>query len=218
MQASRPGTDEMTDASTVAASSERHRLWEDVFAMLLGTLLVSIGIALYTKATLLTSGAAGLALLLQFATGINFGILFFALNLPFYWLAIRRMGWRFALRTFIAVGLVSAFSWATPGWVRIESVDPIYAALAGGSLMGLGLLALFRHRTGLGAVNILALYLQETHGIRAGWFQLGVDALILLGALFLLPMDKVLISLAGAAVLNLILAVNHKPGRYMGVS
>jgi uncharacterized membrane-anchored protein YitT (DUF2179 family) len=208
----------MTDAATAMETGERHRFYEDVFAMLLGTLLVSIGIVLYTKATLVTSGAAGLALLLQVATGVNFGILFFAINLPFYWLAIRRMGWRFALRTFVAVGLVSAFTWATPGWLRIEAVDPVYAAIAGGSLMGLGLLALFRHRTGLGGVNILALYLQETHGIRAGWFQLGVDTLILCGALFLLPWDKVLVSLVGAAVLNLILAVNHKPGRYMGVS
>lgn len=208
----------MSDAATIAIPAERHRFYEDVFAMLLGTLLVSIGIVLYTKATLLTSGAAGLALLLQFATGINFGILFFAINLPFYWLAIRRMGWRFALRTFIAVVLVSGFTFLTPGWIRIETVDPLYAALAGGSLMGLGLLALFRHRTGLGGVNILALYLQETHGIRAGWFQLGIDALILAGALFLLPLDKVLVSLAGAAVLNLILAVNHKPGRYMAVT
>jgi uncharacterized membrane-anchored protein YitT (DUF2179 family) len=198
--------------------TDTHRLYEDVFAMLLGTLLVSIGIVLYTKATLVTSGAAGLALLLQAATGVNFGVLFFAINLPFYWLAVRRMGWRFAARTFVAVGLVSALTFATPGWIRIETLDPVYAALAGGSLMGLGLLALFRHRTGLGGVNILALYLQENHGVRAGWFQLGVDALILLGALLLLPWDKVATSLAGAAVLNLILAVNHKPGRYMGVS
>lgn len=208
----------MTQAAMALETGERHRFYEDVMAMLLGTLMVSIGIVLYTKATLLTSGAAGLALLLQFATGINFGILFFALNLPFYWLAIRRMGWRFAARTFIAVGLVSVFTWATPGWLRIEAVDPLYAAVAGGSFMGLGLLALFRHRTGLGGINILALYLQEHHGIRAGWFQLGVDVVILAGALFLLPLDKVLISLVGAAVLNLILAINHKPGRYMGVS
>jgi uncharacterized membrane-anchored protein YitT (DUF2179 family) len=209
----------MTD--TAAASTEpgeRHRLYEDVMAMLLGTLLVSIGIVLYTKAVLVTSGAAGLALLLQAATGINFGILFFAINLPFYWLAIRRMGWRFAARTFVAVGLVSAFTWATPGWIRIEAVQPIYAALAGGSVMGLGLLALFRHRTGLGGINILAFYLQEKHSIRAGWLQLGVDMAILAGALLLLPWDKVAVSLAGAAVLNLILAINHKPGRYMGVS
>lgn len=97
-------------------------------------------------------------------------------------------------------------------------MDPIYAAVAGGSLMGLGVLALFRHRTGLGGVNILALYLQEKHDIRAGWFQLGIDALILFCALFMLPLEKVLISLLGAAVLNLILAVNHKPGRYSGIT
>ncbi|SFI30158.1 Uncharacterised 5xTM membrane BCR, YitT family COG1284 [Bosea sp. OK403] len=208
----------MTQAATALETGERHRFYEDVLAMLLGTLMVSIGIVLYTKAVLVTSGAAGLALLIQAATGVNFGILFFALNLPFYWLAIRRMGWRFAARTFIAVGLVSVFTWATPGWLRIEAVDPLYAAIAGGSFMGLGLLALFRHRTGLGGINILALYLQEHHGVRAGWFQLGVDVVILTGALFLLPLDKVLVSLAGAAVLNLILAINHKPGRYMGVS
>lgn len=208
----------MTQATIAAPVGERHRFYEDVFAMLVGTLMVSLGLALYAKATLVTGGAAGLALLLQVATRFDFGILFFVLNLPFYWLAVSRMGWRFGVRTFIAVGLVSLFTWATPFWLRIETVEPLYAALAGGSLMGLGLLALFRHRTGLGGINILALYLQERHGIRAGWFQLAVDGAILVAAFLLLPPSKVAFSLAGTAVLNLILAVNHKPGRYLGVT
>lgn len=208
----------MTQATIASPASERHRFYEDVFAMLVGTLMVSLGLALYAKATLVTGGAAGLALLLQVATKVDFGILFFLLNLPFYWLAVSRMGWRFGVRTFIAVGLVSLFTWATPFWLRIETVEPLYAALAGGSLMGLGLLALFRHRTGLGGINILALYLQERHGIRAGWFQLAVDGAILVAAFLLLPPSKVVFSLAGTAVLNLILAVNHKPGRYLGVT
>lgn len=208
----------MTQATIASPASERHRFYEDVFAMLVGTLMVSLGLALYAKATLVTGGAAGLALLLQVATRFDFGILFFVLNLPFYWLAVSRMGWRFGVRTFIAVGLVSLFTWATPFWLRIETVEPLYAALAGGSLMGLGLLALFRHRTGLGGINILALYLQERHGIRAGWFQLAVDGAILVAAFLLLPPSRVVVSLAGTAVLNLILAVNHKPGRYLGVT
>lgn len=208
----------MTQATIASSATERHRFYEDVFAMLVGTLMVSLGLALYAKATLVTGGAAGLALLLQVATGVDFGILFFAINLPFYWLAVSRMGWRFGLRTFIAVGLVSLFTWATPFWLGIETVNPLYAALAGGSLMGLGLLALFRHRTGLGGINILALYLQERHGIRAGWFQLAVDGMILVAAFLLLPPSRVAVSLAGTAVLNLILAVNHKPGRYLGVT
>ena len=95
---------------------------------------------------------------------------------------------------------------------------PLYAAVAGGVAMGLGLLALARHRTAIGGVNILALYLQERHGLRAGWVQLGIDAAIFVAALFVLPLDKVALSLVGTLVLNAILGMNHKPGRYMAVS
>lgn len=207
----------MQQTATVAMP-QQHRLYEDLLALPLGTLMVSIGIVLFAKATLMTGGAAGLALLLQFATGADFSLLFFALNLPFYWLALRRMGLGFTLRTGAAVALVSIFVWATPGWFRIEAVAPLYAAVAGGVAMGLGLLALARHRTAIGGVNILALYLQERHGLRAGWVQLGIDAAIFVAAVFVLPLDKVALSLIGTLVLNAILGMNHKPGRYMAVS
>ena len=207
----------MQQTATVAMP-QQHRLYEDLLALPLGTLMVSIGIVLFAKATLMTGGAAGLALLLQFATGADFSLLFFALNLPFYWLALRRMGLGFTLRTGTAVALVSIFVWATPGWFRIEAVAPLYAAVAGGVAMGLGLLALARHRTAIGGVNILALYLQERHGLRAGWVQLGIDAAIFVAAVFVLPLDKVALSLIGTLVLNAILGMNHKPGRYMAMS
>lgn len=186
--------------------------------MPLGALMISIGIVLFAKATVLTGGVAGLALLLQFATGTDFSILFFVINLPFYWLAVIRMGWAFTLRTVAAVALISLFVWATPAWLSIAAIAPLYAACAGGAAMGLGLLALARHRTAIGGVNILALYLQERHGIRAGWVQLGIDATIFAAALFVLPLDKIAMSVVGTVVINAILAMNHKPGRYMAVS
>lgn len=204
--------------TALAMTQHRHRLYEDLLAIPLGTLMISVGIVLFAKATVLTGGAAGLALLLQFATRLEFSLLFFVINLPFYWLAFRRMGWAFTLRTVAAVSLISLFVWATPGWFRIEAVAPLYAAIAGGVAMGLGLLALARHRTAIGGVNILALYLQERHGLRAGWVQLGIDAAIFAAALFVLPPDKVALSLVGTVVINAILAMNHKPGRYMAVS
>lgn len=204
--------------TALAMTPHRHRLYEDLLAIPLGTLMISVGIVLFTKATVLTGGAAGLALLLQFATRLEFSLLFFVINLPFYWLAVRRMGWAFTLRTVAAVSLISLFVWATPGWFRIEAVAPLYAAIAGGVAIGLGLLALARHRTAIGGVNILALYLQERYGLRAGWVQLGIDAAIFAAALFVLPLDKVALSLAGTVVINAILAMNHRPGRYMAVS
>jgi uncharacterized membrane-anchored protein YitT (DUF2179 family) len=197
---------------------ERHKLYEDALAMLMGTLFVSFGMLIYAKAMLLVGSTAGLALLLHYVTGIGFGPIFFLVNLPFYVLAFRRMGWRFTLRTFLAVSLVSLFSRFNGAWVDFSYLNPVYATLIGGGLTGGGLLMLFRHRTGLGGVTILAIYLQEEFGIRAGYFQLAVDLAILAAAFFVLSPDRLLLSVVGAAIVNLTLAVNHRPGRYLGVT
>ena len=200
------------------STPSRHKLHEDIFAMLIGTMLVSLGIVLYAQVTLTTGSTAGLALLLYYGTGLPFGWLFFAINVPFYVLAVLRMGWPFAIKTFACVGLVSFFTAHIPEWLDIASIAPLYAALLGGGLMGLGILSLFRHKASVGGINILALYLQDNFGIRAGYFQLGVDAVILLAAFFVLPLDRVFYSILGALVLNLIIGFNHKPGRYVGFS
>lgn len=206
----------MIDAIEVPA--ERHRLYEDALAILTGTLIMSLGVIIYSKAMLLTGSTSGLALLLQYATGTQFWLVFSLINLPFYVLAVKRLGWMFALRTFIAVTLVALFSKLTAGWVEFARLDPIYATIVGGGLMGTGLLILFRHRTGLGGINILAIYLQEKFGIRAGYFQLVVDLAILATAFFVLPPGNLILSVVGAAVVNMTLAINHKPGRYAGVT
>ncbi|WP_163558151.1 YitT family protein [Halomonas sp. NO4] len=198
--------------------TDPHRSYEDVLALLVGTLFVALGVTFYTQALLLTGSTAGLAFLLQYASGWRFGVWFFLINLPFYWLAIRRMGVSFTLRTFVAIGLVSLFSELSGRWVAFDSLNPLYAALMGGSLIGIGMLILFRHRASLGGVNILVLYLQERYGWRAGYVQLGIDAAIMLAAFLVLPPERVGLSVLGALALNLIIALNHKPGRYMGVS
>jgi len=176
-----------------------HRQYEDVLALLTGTMLVALGLVLYTHAGLITGSSAGLALLIQYVTGYGFGTVFFVINLPFYYLAVKRMGWPFTLRTFTAVALISVLSRLTPDWISIADINPLYAAVAGGGLMGMGLLVLFRHRAGLGGFNILALYLQDNFGIRAGYFQLGVDLVILVVSLFYLDWTNVALSVAGAA-------------------
>ncbi len=200
------------------ASVERHQLYEDALAMLMGTLFIALGMLIYSKTVLLTGSTAGLALLLSYVTKLQFGIIFFVINLPFYWLAWKRLGWKFTARTFIAVALVTLFSRMTDQWVGFAHLDPVYATVVGGGLCGTGLLMLFRHRTGLGGVNILAIYLQERYGIRAGYFQLGVDLAILTGAFFVLPPDRLLLSVVGAIIVNMTLAINHRPGRYLGMS
>ncbi len=213
-----PDKSDAPEAERVAAIFVRHPLWEDALALLTGTALVALGIAFYSHAGLLTGGTVGLAFLLKYLAGWSFGPVFFLLNLPFYALAIWRMGWQFTLRTVCAVGLVSLFAELTPQWVRFAELNVVYAAVFGGFAIGIGLLILFRHRASLGGVNILALFLQERFGLRAGTFQMGIDALIVMAAVSVVPVDKVLLSVLGAVALNLVLAINHRADRYMGVS
>ncbi|GGX06489.1 YitT family protein [Undibacterium macrobrachii] len=194
-----------------------HNLFEDVLAILTGTLLVSLGVALFNQAGLFTGGTAGLAFLIHYASDYSFGSVFFVLNLPFYWLAWKRMGWRFTLKTFISVGLVSVMSGLHPKMVQLSQLTPFYVALIGGSLMGVGFIVLFRHQASLGGINILTLYLQEKHGLRAGKIQMGIDLCIVLASFLVVSPVAMLASILGAVVLNLAIMLNHRPGRYLAV-
>lgn len=207
----------MTDTET-DAPLEQHKWYEDVQALLLGTLLLSFGVTLYSDAMLITGGLAGTSLLVEFGTSLTFGTVFFVLNLPFYILSVLRMGWGFTIRTFIAIALISSLTRLIPLWVDFSMLNPVFASVAGAAMMGVGLVMLLRHRAGIGGITILSQFLQDKGIIRAGIFQLIVDLAILVVALFMLPLKLVLLSIVGAFVLNLTVAINHKPGRYRGMS
>jgi len=198
------------------STAQSHTLFEDAQAIFAAATFVSLGLAFFASNGLLTGGTAGVALLLARVTPLTFGQLFALLNLPFFWLGVRQLGWRFTVKTFTAIGLVSLASDHLGLVLRLERVHPLYAAIAGGFLTGTGLLILFRHQASLGGVNILAIFLQKRHGWRAGVFQLAVDATIVVASFFLVSPTTLALSVLGAVALNMVLAVNHRPGRYLG--
>lgn len=192
----------------------KHPFYEDALAIFTGTLFVALGLSLFENMGLLIGGTAGMALLLTHVVPINFGVLFFLINLPFYFLAWRSLGKRFTINTFVAVAIVSLITENMYFFISFNAADPIIAAIVGGLMIGMGLLALFRHNASLGGIGILAFYLQSKYGFRAGKVQLVVDSSIVLLSLFILSPLVVFISVLGAVAMNLILAINHKPGRY----
>lgn len=193
---------------------KEHSFRENMLALLLGSALVSLGVIFFNKVGLLTGGTAGLAIFLTKISDFSFGQVFFLLNLPFYILSVTRMGWRFTVNTFIAVTIVSLAVDHLHHVIEIARIDSFYAALLGGGLIGIGMLVIFRHKMSLGGFNILALFLQERFGIRAGKVQMILDCTIVVMSLFIVDIQLILLSVLGAVATNLILAMNHKPGRY----
>ena len=202
---------------TSAPEAAPHTLPEDSAAIATGVLLTALGVALFQQAGLLTGGITGLAFVLHYASGVNLGLWLFVLNLPFYWLALRKLGRAFTIKTFCAVGLLSLLTELQGHWFAFSHLHAAYAAITAGVLVGVGMLILFRHRCSLGGIGVAALYLQERYGWRAGRVQMAVDCLILISAFVLLDLERALWSVLAAVVLNQVLSMNHRPGRYVVV-
>jgi uncharacterized membrane-anchored protein YitT (DUF2179 family) len=192
-----------------------HSLIEDAQGIAYGATMAAFGIVILTHLGLITGQTAGLAVLISYATGYGFGPVFFAVNLPFYIVGYMRMGWLFTLKTFFAVALLSALSLWLPGQISFATLNPWVGAVLFGFLSGSALLALFRHGASLGGVGIVALMLQDRLGWRAGWVQLGFDAVLFAVAFAVIEARLVLISFLGALVVNLVIAINHRRDRYV---
>lgn len=95
-------------------------------------MLVSLGVTLLSAAGLLTGGVVGIAFLVHYSIGFSFGAVFFLVNLPFYYLAFRRLGLAFTVKTFCAIAMTALLSEYMPGFFAFESINPVAAALSAG--------------------------------------------------------------------------------------
>jgi uncharacterized membrane-anchored protein YitT (DUF2179 family) len=199
-----------------ATPSLRHGHYEDAQALFAGTLFVAMALMLFSQAGLLIGSTAGIAFLLHYVTGISFGKLFFVINLPFYWFAWTRMGREFTVKTFLSVALLSVLTELFPHVMHVDYLNPLFAAVLGGLLLGTGCLFLARHKSSLGGATIVSLYLQQSHGIRAGKVQMAIDGVVVLLALFVVPPERVAYSVLAVLVMSGFLWISHRPGRYVG--
>lgn len=193
----------------------KHSLLDDVQGMALGIFFCALGLHVLTFVGLITGQTAGIAAIVSYLTGWSFGAVFFVINLPFYALAWKRLGTEFTVKSLISVTAVSVLTALLPQGFGIAHLSPALGAVIFGSLTGLGLLALFRHNGSLGGLGVLALLAQDRFGFRAGYVQLIADAVIFTLALFLFPAERVMWSVLGAVVLNLIITFNHRRDRYI---
>ncbi len=198
-----------------SSTATHHSPWEDAQGILASVLLISLGLSLFQHMGLITSGIAGWSLVLHYATDGPVGLYFFLLNAPFYILAVLRLGWPFTIKTVAAVTLLSVLVELELSWIDFGEVNPVFGAVLGGVLMGFGLLGVFRHRASVGGITILAVWVQDRTGIRAGITLIAFDLAAFATALLVAEWQQVAYSLLGAVVLNAFLAINHRADRYI---
>jgi uncharacterized membrane-anchored protein YitT (DUF2179 family) len=182
-------------------------------SILEGCLLVALGIHILNANELMISGTAGAGLIVKYLTDLSFGVIFFTLNLPFYWLAFRYMGSQFTLRTFCSITLLSVLTELMQRYLSV-TVEPVFAAVLGGLLIGFGLIILFRHHASLGGLNILAMYLERRFNIHPGRTTFIGDLIIASVGFCVLPVDTVAVSMIAFVVMSSVVGRYHKPPQW----
>ncbi|MEH6437528.1 YitT family protein [Massilia sp. DD77] len=193
-----------------------HSLLDDVYGICVGVLFAATGVLLLQAAGLITGGVAGIALLGSYMTEQSVGLLFLLINVPFFLFGYLFMGARFTAKSLVGSAMIMALLKLIPNGLVIGHVDPMVAALGGGTFCGMGILALARHGAGLGGTGIVTLWLQKRYAINAGRTQVMIDSVILMVALTMVEPERVGWSALSAVAMSSMVMAWHRAGRYFG--
>ena len=138
-----------------------HSAFDDIYGLSLGVIFIALGLNLLKLSGFITGGIAGIALLVSYWLPLSIGLLFIVVNIPFLIFAYFSMGKAFALKTVfvnVVLGLSTHF---LPYFIHIDYLHPMFAALFGGTIIGLGILCLARHNASVGGTGALTLWIQK---------------------------------------------------------
>lgn len=181
--------------------AEGKQLAWDYLLVTLGALLTAFAFAaFFLPHDIAPGGVTGIATVLSSVTGLNVGLLSFLINLPLFAIGWRRVGLRFAVRSFISMILLSLFIDVMPEFDLAGNM--MLAAIFGGVTMGAGLGLVVRAGATTGGTDMAAMIVHEhwsmftvpmvlfaidgivviiaalNFGVQAGLFALGVAVYI----------------------------------------
>lgn len=134
---------------------EGRQLARDYVLVVLGSLLLALAfICFFIPHDVAPGGVTGIATVISSLTGVGVGLLSFVLNVPLFMLGWKQVGWRFALRSFISMMLVSLFLDCIPAPSATDSI--VLASIFGGVVMGLGLGLVVRGGATTGGTDMAA--------------------------------------------------------------
>ena len=134
---------------------EGRQLARDYAMVIIGSLLLALAFVWFFIAhDIAPGGVTGIATVISHLTGWNIGLLSFIINLPLFLAGWKQVGWRFAVRSFVSMTLVSLFIDSIPT-LDLTS-DPLLASAFGGVVMGVGLGIVVRAGASTGGTDMAA--------------------------------------------------------------
>ncbi|SDP42345.1 YitT family protein [Clostridium gasigenes] len=167
----------------------------DFIIIFLGCLIASLGVNLFlTNAKLLSGGATGVALILQYTANISSGITVFVINLPLFLISYKRLNKRFTLYSAIGMISLSLSLIITKPLSQLIKIDDILVyCIYGGVLCGLGYGLVFLRNGSTGGVDIITMVIRKKYpNFEIGKVSFGINCIIVLIGAIIFGLPKAL--------------------------
>ena len=158
----------------------------DIICDILGSIVLAVGIYSFVEPLKIApGGVSGIALMINYITGLPVGTVTFAINIPLMIVAWIVLGRSFAVKTFVTalISTVILDNVVTPVFPQYVG-DKLLAAIVGGVLMGLGMGLIFRRGSTTGGTDIISCIIKEKRPrLSIGRVLLTVDLTVIISSM-----------------------------------
>lgn len=135
-------------------------------------------------------GATGMSLLLENITNIPLGVLLILVNIPFLILSARTFSYKFAIKSIVAISILSVVVHFIDYPIITE--DKLLIAVFGGFFLGLGIGMAMRGGSVIDGTEVLAIYLSRKLSITVGDVLLLINIIIFSFGAYVLSIETAL--------------------------
>ena len=126
-----------------------------MFFLTLGPLVAAFALEVFlVPNNIIDGGIVGISIIISYLTKINLGLLIFLINIPFFLLAFNKIGKKFVIQTFYAIGMLSLFL--------------NLFGMFGGIILGTGVGLVLKNEGSLDGTEIMSLVLSKKFGFSVG--------------------------------------------------
>ena len=157
------------------------------FIIAIASLISSVGLNMFIiPHKLLSGGVSGIALIVQYLSGIQAGIVIILINIPLFILSIKELDKEFTILTIIGTVCQSVFLILTRNVSQLYfAKDMILSCIYGGVMHGIALGLIFSNHGSLGGTDIISMIIRRRYNFEIGKISFGINLLIVsIGSIF----------------------------------
>ncbi len=166
----------------------------DIGGILLGCLILALAIqGILVPAHLLTGGITGVAIILNYLTGLPIWAWYAVLNIPIFIAGYKYVSRRFIVYSIIGTAALSLFLGVIPP-LTSQLDNTLLSAIFGGVVAGLGTGIIFRSKGSSGGLDIVAIVVRRLWGYDLGETFFATHLLVLAASLLITNLELTLFS------------------------